>query len=204
MRCLGAARFDVYGALRAVCLRKYVGRLSYLPAAPGERAGANWRATGAAKDDDGDGDARAAAASASSSALPAITALVPFGRPPPLSWRSVEGVFTLLYVTNTSHQSIGVCAAPGARHDDGVFTVTYVQEAGPCAMVPLLLGLDDAGSYVAAQRGVVHAHPALAFRLEPDATRGHQGHISLDGEPVRYGAIQAELHPRLLRIYGPP
>jgi len=29
------------------------------------------------------------------------------------------------------------------------------------------------------------------------------GHLSLDGEDVEYGIIQAEVHPSLLRVYGP-
>ena len=127
----------------------------------------------------------------------------------PLPWRTVEGVFTLLYVTNTSHQSIGVCAAPGSRHDDGVLTVTYVRDAGPLAMVPLLLGLDDEGSFATACHarvgGVVETAHALAFRLEPetDPAVSRRGHISLDGEDVHYGGVQAEVHRGLLRIYGP-
>lgn len=192
LRCLGAARFDVYGALRAFCLRKYRGRFSYLPADVSERAGAGWSAAGGA----GKGDVEAGGSESGASGLdggghsddsvgggapPAIRSLVPFGRPTPLSWRTVEGTFTLLYVTNSSHQSIGVCAAPGSRHDDGVLTVTYAGDAGACSMVPLLLGLDDAGTFATASNvnrgGIVHTHTALAFRLEPetDAARSRQG-----------------------------
>ena len=66
---------------------------------------------------------------------------------------------------------------------DGALTVTYAADAGACAMVPLLLALDDAGTYATAMNadtapgGVVHTHTALAFRLEPetDPARSRQG-----------------------------
>ena len=43
-----------------------------------------------------------------------------------------------------------------------------------------------------------------SFSTWQDSSSLFAGHISLDGEPVHYGPIQAEIHPRLLRIYGPP
>jgi hypothetical protein len=303
LRCLGAARFDVYGALRAVCLRHYRGRFSFLPALPDERSGRHWQqpafspsqlpeeasgtphqptpslegagsgagapssgrsssvrplsagavrvAVGAAAPSAADatspdaasagsdvspassspsspspatlgtmkpaipvaGAAAAAVAPAPAPAAPAgaaaaaavaggqvsltvratppppICHLTPFDHPVPLSWRSIEGAFTMLYVTNSSHQSIGVCAAPGTRHDDGVLTVTLVRECGPLSMVSLLLGLDGQGSYVrdhhmSVPGGVVETYECLAFRLEPelDPRRSRRGECARAGK----------------------
>lgn len=264
LRCLGAARFDVYGALRACCLRTYRGRFHYLPAddddgsgdgsggtaagsgsyaidvaaaagagagagtAAGARAaaaGAAVASTGAGKGDDASSGKLLAGAGAvavsiggagadeTSPAAPPIRFLHPFNESLPASegWRTIEGGFTLLYVTNSSHQSLGVSAAPGTRHDDGVMTVAIVQETGPCTMVFMLLGLDNEGSFVAAHHdalvpgGVLRRFRARAFRLEPEMNPSvsRRGHVSLDGEDVAYGPVQAELHPRLLRVFAP-
>lgn len=43
---------------------------------------------------------------------PSINHLQPFDHPVPLSWRSIEGVFTFMWITMTSHQSVGV-SCPG-------------------------------------------------------------------------------------------
>lgn len=252
LRCLGAARFDVYGALRACCLRTYRGRFHYLPAddeeaagatdvpaAAGAGAGAGTAAsaraaaaaasTGAGKGDDASSGELLAGAGAvaiavgggggsdadapASPAAPPIRFLHPFNEALPASegWRTIEGGFTLLYVTNSSHQSLGLSAAPGTRHDDGVMTVAIVQETGPCTMVSMLLGLDNEGSYVAAHHdalvpgGVLRRFRARAFRLEPEMNPSvsRRGHVSLDGEDVAYGPVQAELHPRLLQVFAP-
>lgn len=255
LRCLGAARFDVYGALRACCLRTYRGRFHYLPAddddsgsyavdvptatatgagagagaSDGARAAAAAASTGAGKGDDASSGELLAGAGAvavavgggggsdadepASPAAPPIRFLHPFNETLPASegWRTIEGGFTLLYVTNSSHQSLGLSAAPGTRHDDGVMTVAIVQETGPCTMVSMLLGLDNEGSYVAAHHdaivpgGVLRRFRARAFRLEPEMNPAvsRRGHVSLDGEDVAYGPVQAELHPRLLRVFAP-
>ena len=77
-------------------------------------------------------------------------------------------------------------------------------------MVSLLLGFDDVGTFATAQHssrgGVVETFTAAAFRLEPEprgARASGRGHVSLDGEDMPYVPIQAEIHPRLLRVYAP-
>jgi Diacylglycerol kinase catalytic domain len=218
-RCLGAARFDAYGALRALCLRKYKGTLSFLPLSTNERSGQKWHAAAGISGTDSssssqastvtpvDGSAEEATAaspselvvstisgvseaigaSSSSAAVdvtlsspggtpawPPIRHLVPFDHPVPLSWKSFESdTFTMVYITNTSHQSIGVCAAPGTKHHDGYFTITVVRNCTAFTMIPLLLGFDDHGSFAQgdmhfSEGGPVEVYKALAFRLEPE------------------------------------
>jgi diacylglycerol kinase family enzyme len=285
LRCLGESRFDVYGALRGLLLRRYRGTFCYLPADRAQCAGKAWwgldgrlpgdvdgaeggaggaaggaagglvgvggsgggagsgarsprasplaasRAVGfeadAAEDAAEDaleeaaaaaagGAAKAASSSAAATAdaLPSLRHLVPFDQPAPLSWRSLEGVFTLLWVTNTTHQSKGVAVAPrgvGASHKDGVFSVVLVRDVSPLGMLRVLLALDEGGS-VHGVPGVV-ALTCAAWRLEPAppapgsaeaaaAARGEGFKLALDGEQLPYGAVQAEVHAGLLRVYG--
>jgi hypothetical protein len=195
---MGAPRFDVWGTIRAVYLRKYRGRLSFLPANPRQRSGRRWsadRATplpspiGTAKESVGSPPSTPASVFASDlngeaaptrrdSAVedgtyasvpagpPKLHHLLPFDSPVPLQWRTLEGIFTCVWVTNTTHQSIGINGAPDTAHDDGVMTITVIRDVSPCSMVSILLSMDDKGTYHTAQH--VETYTCIAFRLEPD------------------------------------
>lgn len=331
LRCCGAARFDVCGAVRAVCLRRYAGRLYFLPPPPpgeGEAsgvaavghtasaaggspstasgvasasltasstrrrastgnagAGVGEEAADAAGSGIGAGGwlpsvgedytpspspAYAASAVAAGCSHPepdlSIHHLVPFTEavpdpvllPPPApsraraasagvaaakdssaclleagseegsvsgrggsghspsspGWRVIEGLFTLLWITNTTHQSIGVAVSPNAYHDDGTMAITLMRDVSPAAMVGVLLDLGESQPGIAAHPGV-EVHRCVAFRLEPAAglkrlgkravrAAAGQGHIALDGEDIKpYGAVQAEVHRGLVKIFGP-
>ena len=225
LRCLGAARFDVYGAIRGLFLRKYRGKLSWLPASP------------VPKDDGGYASPPADAVGISmdpASAMPVVNALVGSGKADPSSsssavdgaspfrvrsllpfdqqlapsdaagWRSAEGVFTYLWITNTSHQSIGIATAPEGRADDGVFTITVVRDVSPAQMISLLLEMDEEGTF--RRHPFVEVHKARAYRLEPytgaSDPLSSKGHIVVDGELVPYAPTQAEVHHGLLAMFG--
>jgi diacylglycerol kinase family enzyme len=262
LRFLGDARFDVYGALRGISLRKYSGRFSYLPAdradCSGRKARLWWGSDGKkvpgqmtttvdsggggmSSSGDGGGGHRSRTGSMwsvedhdSSSLLNAATGLnenegngvspttvtdappdlhhlLPFNIPTPLSWRSIEGVFTFLWITNTTHQSAGVAISPQAHYNNGTMTVTLVRDCNPLGMLRVLLSMDEKGS-IAHVPGV-ETFTCSAWRLEPDKRKiggcfknrfvaPDGNHIALDGEVVEYGPIQAEVHAGLIRVFG--
>lgn len=202
LRCLGAARFDVYGAYRGLCLRKYHGRFSWLPASDdGAGALAPLAAAAGSSKEDGPGGFAAGYSQAAASPF-RVTALQPFDLPASSApgWVTAEGTFTFLWVTSTSHQSVGVSCSPTTRGDDGTFTITMVRDVSPAGMISVLLGLDGKGSVTRNPR--VEVHRARAYRLEPDGSEGGVGHIVVDGELVPYAPTQAEIHPRLLPMFG--
>ena len=198
LRCLGASRFDVYGVIRGCALRKYPGRLLWLPApSPGDdtsEAAAHWPPAGVARD----------TADISSGGAPRVRYLPPFSAPPPASWRALDGPFSLIWVTLTSHQSVGVSAVRSAAHDDGLFTIAVMRDVSRTRMLSALLAFDERGSFATAAG--VEVLTARAFRLEPDMTHplAKKGHLVVDGENVMFGAIQAEVHPSLVHVYAPP
>lgn len=205
--CLGTARFDVWGALRCLFLRKYRGAFSYLPAegggAPTDGAPRRPRRWSVDEEGGGSGGGGAAPTAPHAHPLPRLRHLVPFNAPLPAPWVRLEGTFTLLWATNTSHQSVGVSTYAGTHHNDGAWTVVLVRDAGRCAMTGVLLGMDAAGT-MAALPGVERVACA-AWRLEPEPLEeGQPGNVALDGESVAYGPVQAEVHPGLLTCYAPP
>lgn len=195
LRCLGALRFDVYAVIRAVALRRYRGRFSYVPAPV-----------------DAPTPATPALGGAAGAAHPRLRYLVPFSSPVPDSWKRAEGVFTFLWATNTSHQAVGVSTAAGTQLDDGVWTVTLMRDSNPCDMLRALLTLDEKGSF--ALLDYVETFRVVAWRLEPeiggvvggDGPHAGPGCIALDGERAPYGPVQGEVRRRALALadyFGP-
>ena len=212
LRCLGASRFDVYGLIRAIFLRRYSGRLSWLPppsSAPAQGAGGEvgggkrGEPRGTTDADESLGSANSTSRSGDGVGGIPVTHLLPFNEPLPPTWKSIPGPFTLVWICLTSHQSIGVSAAPRGTHDDGVYTLAIVRDASRCEMASVLLGLDNTGSFTA--RPGVETHTAVAFRLEPDAGDPVTalGHLCIDGESVPVGPLQSEVLPGFLSVYGP-
>jgi sphingosine kinase len=221
LRWMGNLRFDVYGVMRAVALRKYRGKLHFLP--PGVASAA--AAGSSASVSHGTATATGSSATSPSSVVmataggaaadgaaacgpPALHHLVPFSQPVPAHWTTIDDTFTLLWITNTTHQSIGLATAPDSSHNDGVFTVSLVRNVSAPTMVSILLSLDEAGAFQ--RHPAVETFECVAFRLEPEGGgktgccgSDGKGHISLDGEDVPYAPIQAEIHPGMLTLYGP-
>ena len=137
-----------------------------------------------------------------STTLPELHHLVPFHQTPPISqhWKSTEGIFTFLWATNTSHQAVGASTCATTRHDSGTWTVALMREPSRCSVLTALLTFDVKGSF--ADVPGVEILNVVAWRLEPEAT--NRGNIAIDGEEMPYGAIQAEVHKKLLRVYARP
>lgn len=214
MRHLGEARFDVYGARRGLFLRKYSGRFSYLPSIVHTNVKAQLENQPNPYEEWYQQlDSATAASKIGPCPLPQVRHLVPFDTFPPQAWKTIEGTFTYLWITNTSHQSTKVSTSPFSHHNDGLMTVTLVRDCSRLSMIRILMALDGKGSI--ANFPGVETFTCSAWRLEPEprktahklvpmtaATGYGQGHVALDGEKVPYGPIQAELHQGLLKMYG--
>lgn len=194
LRCLGDARTTLWGLVRIATLRRYRGTLWILP-----EASVNAATTAAL-------GGRAVAGSAWPPATPSLR---PFGEALTTEdgWRELRGPFACIWVTSTTHQTIGAAAAPLSSHHDGVLTVTAITGGiGRGDLLRMLLEMDDTGfsAHLAAHPGLATTLTCRAFRLEPDPVdpmRTH-GHVVVDGEEVGYGAVQAEVHPSLVTVYG--
>jgi diacylglycerol kinase family enzyme len=233
LRFLGSARFDVYGFYRCLWLRRYRGRFSYLPpmqqggqgggagapkqqqqqqrqqAAPGSGSDGSASAEGEGPDCPGGG-----IPTGLPTGLPTLSHLVPFNHALPPTWRTLEGVFTLLWAVNSSHQSSGVSVSPTASHSDGQWTVVLMRDKGVCGITGALLALDMEGSI--SRCSGVETVQCVAWRLEPEVGgvagyasprskhREPFGNVCLDGEGVEYGPVQGEVHPGLLNVFSLP
>ncbi|XP_040046564.2 sphingosine kinase 1-like [Gasterosteus aculeatus] len=119
-------------------------------------------------------------------------------QPVPESWTVVrEEDFVLVLAIYQSHLAEDLRAAPGATADDGVIHLFYVTAGiSRPALLRLFLAMEKGGHLACGCPHLVYAK-VRALRLEPVSP---QGRITVDGETVEYGPVQAQVHPGLARL----
>ncbi|XP_078126290.1 sphingosine kinase 1 isoform X2 [Sander vitreus] len=119
-------------------------------------------------------------------------------QPVPESWTVVkEEGFVLVLAIYQSHLAEDLWTVPSAMADDGVIHLFYVTAGiSRPALLRLFLAMEK-GSHL--ECGCPHLvyEKVKALRLEPISP---QGMITVDGEMVEYGPVQAQIHPRLARL----
>ncbi|KAL6053709.1 hypothetical protein STEG23_018942 [Scotinomys teguina] len=132
---------------------------------------------------------------------PADHLLPPLGSPLPPDWVTIDGEFVLMLAILPSHLSADLVPAPHARFDDGVVHLCWVRSGiSRAALLRILLAMEHGNHFSLGcpHLGYAAAH---AFRLEPLTPRGV---LTVDGELVEYGPMQAQVHPRLATLLTGP
>uniref|UniRef100_A0A665V9C2 sphingosine kinase n=1 Tax=Echeneis naucrates TaxID=173247 RepID=A0A665V9C2_ECHNA len=166
-RHVGAIRFLMGTLVRLASLRVYQGKLAYLPVK------------------EVDGKARVL-----------VDSLLPdLDQPVPESWTVVrEEDFVLVLAIYQSHLAEDLWTAPGAMADDGLIHLFYVTAGiSRPALLRLFLAMEK-GAHMACGCPHLVYEKVKALRLEPVSP---QGMITVDGEMVEYGPVQAQIHPGL-------
>lgn len=226
-RHVGAARFTVGTLVRLASLRVYKGKLAYLPATEDdgrERALGNNttllcnnQASSLARSRDSPCQntfhnschsnnslkARRTESTPSRSATKALAGppdslLLPLDQPLPSNWVVVpEEDFVLMLAMYQSHLAEDLLAAPDSTLDDGVIHLFYVRAGiSRAALLRLFLAMEKGLHLATNCQHLVHAK-VRALRLEPYSPKGI---ITVDGEVVEYGPLQAEVHRGLARL----
>ncbi|XP_056229071.1 sphingosine kinase 1-like [Seriola aureovittata] len=129
---------------------------------------------------------------------PSDSLLLPLEQPLPSDWVVVqEEDFVLMLAMYQSHLAEDLLAAPDATLDDGVIHLFYVRAGiSRTALLRLFLAMEK-GTHLATNcQHLVHTK-VRALRLEPYSPKGI---ITVDGEVVEYGPVQAEVHRGLTRL----
>lgn len=129
---------------------------------------------------------------------PPDSLLLPLDQPPPADWVVVqEEDFVLMLAMYQSHLAEDLFAAPGAIPDDGVIHLFYVRAGiSRTALLKLFLAMEK-GAHLATNCQHLVYTKVRALRLEPYSPKGI---ITVDGEVVEYGPLQAEVHRGLTRL----
>ncbi|RXN15380.1 sphingosine kinase 1 [Labeo rohita] len=174
-RQIGALRFILSTLLRIASLRIYQGKLAFLPAENEPESGF----------------------STTDSRLPDHL-LVPLEQPVPQDWTLVEErEFVLVLAMFQSHLGEDLLAAPDARTDDGIIHLFYVTAGISRATLLWLFRAMQSGTHLDCGCAHLVYRRAKALRLEP---LSEAGVMTVDGERVDYGPIQAQVHRGAARL----
>ncbi|XP_029291181.1 LOW QUALITY PROTEIN: sphingosine kinase 1-like [Cottoperca gobio] len=223
-RYAGAARFTVGTLVRLASLRVYKGKLAYLPApedySEEEALGNNMtlHCNNQARpsrdspcqntfhnscNSNNSLKVRRTESTPSRSAPkapagPPDSLLLPLDQPLPSDWVVVqEEDFVLMLAMYQSNLAEDLLAAPDATPDDGVIHLFYVRAGiSRTALLKLFLAMEKGAHLATNCQHLVHAK-VRALRLEPSSPKGV---ITVDGEVVEYGPLQAEVHRGLGRL----
>lgn len=226
-RHIGAVRFTIGTLVRLASLRVYRGKLSYLPATedsqgvklqPSDRTPALGPAAlpGYPPADSPcqntfynschsnnslsvrRTESMSPRSATSSLPGPSDSLLLPLDQPLPRDWVVVqEEDFVLILAMYQSHLAEDLLAAPDATLDDGIIHLFYIRAGiSRIALLRLLLAMEKGAHLATNCQHLVHTK-VRALRLEPYSPKGI---ITVDGEVVEYGPVQAEVHRGLARL----
>lgn len=217
-RFLGETRFLIGTIARIIGLRKYRGRLSYLPA-DHISSGENNLAYNSSPGEVGrsstveenvisfsqhqehfqssvngmfckDNSGNVLSQGPSDHLLPPLSSELP------PSWKVEEGEFILGCPLFLSHIGTDLMANPDGKFGDGLMGIFFVRSTtGRMALLDLFGKMKD-GSHVLSHH--VEYVRAYAFRLEPDTSQ--TGNIAVDGEKIDYVPIQGQIHKSLAKL----
>uniref|UniRef100_A0A3Q1FIF2 Sphingosine kinase 2-like n=1 Tax=Acanthochromis polyacanthus TaxID=80966 RepID=A0A3Q1FIF2_9TELE len=130
--------------------------------------------------------------------LPRDHLLPPLDQPlPTRDWVTIEGDFVLVLALYQSHLGADLHAAPQARFDDGLIHLTFVRAGISRATLLRLFFAMERGTHHSVSSPYVSHVSCRAFRLQPLSARGT---LTVDGELVPYGPLQAQVHPSMARL----
>lgn len=128
-----------------------------------------------------------------------VDSLLPdLDQPVPESWTVVqEEDFVLVLAIYQSHLAEDLWTVPGASADDGLIHLFYVTAGiSRPALLRLFLAMEK-GAHLSCDCPHLVYEKVKALRLEPVTPHGV---ITVDGEMVEYGPVQAQIHPGLARL----
>ncbi|XP_028984225.1 sphingosine kinase 2 [Betta splendens] len=130
--------------------------------------------------------------------VPRDDLLPPLDQPlPTRDWVTLEGDFVLVLALYQTHLGADLHAAPQARFDDGLIHLTFVRAGISRATLLRLFFAMERGTHHSVSSPYVSHVTCRAFRLQPLSTRGT---LTVDGELVPYGPLQAQVHPSMARL----
>ncbi|KAH8398766.1 hypothetical protein KR222_002973 [Zaprionus bogoriensis] len=132
-----------------------------------------------------------------SSSLPALEEPLPASA----GWQVEEGEFIMMHAVYQSHLGIDCHFAPKAQLNDGKIHLILIR--GGISRPHLLSFLYNmsTGNHLPEQNtGYIKVLPVRAFRLEP---HDNHGIITVDGERIEFGPLQAEILPGIARVMIP-
>ena len=118
--------------------------------------------------------------------------------PVPGNWVVMDDDFININVSTVPFMGHDFFATKRAHVGCGTIYIIYTEAAGT-RRTDLFKMMDKIPKGIHTEMNMVHLIEAKAFRIEP--TDG-QGIVTLDGEVIPYGPLQAQIHPQMGRVLG--
>ena len=113
----------------------------------------------------------------------------------PDHWKVIEGEFLAISPIMIPLLSSNFFGDPRMSIGTGRIRILYIQRMSRFGMLGLLTSAEK-GTHI--ERPDVHTIDVKAFRLEPYT---EEGIMTVDGEVVKYGPMQAQVHQHLARVF---
>ncbi|XP_042507403.1 sphingosine kinase 1-like isoform X1 [Macadamia integrifolia] len=195
-RWMGSSRMDLYALLRILRLRKYNGRISFVPAPGFEAYGMPCDQSGRSKFDLSTQTKEEVKVQQHGYQGPKISL-------DDLEWRTIDGPFISVWLHNVPWGSEDTMAAPDAKFADGYLDLIVIRDCPKTSLLSLMTEV-NAGSHVKSPHVLYLKVKALV--LEPgqrsdEPTKG--GIIDTDGEVLARGKGTYKYEQGGLMAYGP-
>ncbi|KAB0795758.1 hypothetical protein PPYR_09819 [Photinus pyralis] len=132
------------------------------------------------------------------SQLPCITAALPS------NWKCLAGRFIMVHASYQTHIGTDLFVAPQSKLNDGLIWLLVIHASASRSQVVQFLLRLSSGSHINSNGwdDIIKIFPVRAFRIEPEVNEA-PGYMTVDGEVVEYGPIQAEIFPGLIKVMVP-
>ncbi|XP_075978581.1 sphingosine kinase 1-like [Anticarsia gemmatalis] len=118
----------------------------------------------------------------------------------PSHWVHEEGEFVMVHVSYQPYIGEDFLFAPRSQLSDGVIWMLIIKAGiSRSQLLSFLLGVGQ-GAHVDMTNEFIKMVPVSAFRIVPE---GSNGYLTVDGELVEYGPIQAEIFPNIVNLLVP-
>lgn len=131
------------------------------------------------------------------------SSLPPLNEPLPESagWLVEEGEFVMMHAIYQSHLGIDCHFAPKAQLNDGkIYLILIRGGISRPHLLSFLYNMSTGTHLPEKNNAYVKVLPVRAFRLEP---HDNHGIITVDGERIEFGPLQAEMLPGIARVMIP-
>uniref|UniRef100_A0A1A9WZ90 sphingosine kinase n=1 Tax=Glossina brevipalpis TaxID=37001 RepID=A0A1A9WZ90_9MUSC len=119
----------------------------------------------------------------------------------PESWNTIEGEFIMVHAAYTTHLAADCLFAPDSQLNDGIIYLVIIRTGiSRVQLLNFLLNMSSGTHLIEAPTSHIQVLRVTAFRIEPQDS---DGIITVDGERMEYGSIQAEIFPGLIKVMIP-
>lgn len=118
----------------------------------------------------------------------------------PSNWVHEEGEFVMVHVAYQSYIGEEFLFAPRSQLSDGIMWMLIIKAGiSRSQLLSFLLGVGQ-GTHAEMNTEHLKMIPVSAFRIVPE---GANGNLTVDGELVEYGPVQAEIFPNIVNLIVP-